>query len=86
MTLVISMLKNIILKCKTISKALVILFVAMELVFFPTQGFPFPSRVVEVLILHTAHIPSSCKYNPRCLPFESRAIIIKVCFPKFPII
>ena len=43
----------------TICRALVDPFIAVEFTCLPTQGSPFPSRVVEVLMLQTAHIPSS---------------------------
>lgn len=42
------------------------------IVCFPMQGSPFPSGVVEVLMLQTSYIPSSCMYNLGCFLSESR--------------
>ncbi len=52
----------------------------------PMQGSPFPSYVVELLMLQMTHIPNSRMCNLRCLPFENGATIIKVRSPKLPIV
>jgi hypothetical protein len=65
---------------------LVDLFIAVEFVSFLMQGSPFTSCVVEVLMLQMTRIPNLHKCNLGCLPCESGVTIIKVHFPKFPIV
>jgi hypothetical protein len=65
-------------------RALVDLFIAVQFVSFPIQGSPFPSCVVEILMLQTTHIPNSRRCNLGCLPSESEVAIIKVHSPKLP--